>query len=130
MSDGDDTSDGIAGRMRIVHDYIHFDYKADQDHKEAETEARNELTMAVFLAGPDEASQGECLRDSCGEPRWKVPTSESCLCRDHTLEVLRGEAKAPPLRRNIDYQYPGPRKTFLVEQLPDGVLPIYDKDRS
>lgn len=32
-----------------------------------------------------------------------------------------------PLRRNLDYQSIA-RKTFLVEQLPDGALPIYDKE--
>lgn len=32
-----------------------------------------------------------------------------------------------PLRRRRDYTSVG-RKTFLVEQLPDGALPIYDKD--
>jgi hypothetical protein len=32
-----------------------------------------------------------------------------------------------PLRLRRDYMAVG-RKTFLVEQLPDGALPIYDKD--
>src|SRR5690606_35999447 len=32
-----------------------------------------------------------------------------------------------PLRLRRDYTAVG-RKTFLVEQLPDGALPIYDKD--
>lgn len=32
-----------------------------------------------------------------------------------------------PLRTRRDYTAVG-RKTFLVEQLPDGALPIYDKD--
>ncbi|HQP38205.1 MAG TPA: hypothetical protein PLI95_23635, partial [Polyangiaceae bacterium] len=32
-----------------------------------------------------------------------------------------------PLRERRDYSSVG-RKTFLVEQLPDGALPIYDKD--
>jgi len=32
-----------------------------------------------------------------------------------------------PLRTRRDYTSVG-RKTFLVEQLPDGALPIYDKD--
>lgn len=32
-----------------------------------------------------------------------------------------------PLRTRRDYAAVG-RKTFLVEQLPDGALPIYDKD--
>ena len=32
-----------------------------------------------------------------------------------------------PLRRRRDYTSVG-RKAFYVEQLPDGALPIYDKD--
>lgn len=32
-----------------------------------------------------------------------------------------------PLRLRRDYMAVG-RKTFLVEQLPDGALPVYDKD--
>jgi hypothetical protein len=34
---------------------------------------------------------------------------------------------AAPLRRSIDYQSIA-RRTFLVEQLPDGALPVYDRD--
>ncbi len=34
---------------------------------------------------------------------------------------------AQPLRTRIDYQSVG-RRTFMVEQLPDGALPIYDRD--
>lgn len=33
----------------------------------------------------------------------------------------------PPLRRNIDYQAVG-RRTFLVETLPPGTLPVIDRD--
>ena len=32
-----------------------------------------------------------------------------------------------PLRRNIDYQSHSSR-TFLIEQLPEGALPVYDRD--
>ena len=32
-----------------------------------------------------------------------------------------------PLRRRIDYAAVA-RKTFLVEQLPDGAIPIYDRN--
>jgi len=34
---------------------------------------------------------------------------------------------AAPLRARLDYAAVG-RKTFLVQQIPDGALPIYDKD--
>jgi len=48
------------------------------------------------------------------------------------LKTPQGRAKlaasmTQPLRTRRDYSSVG-RKTFLVEQLPDGALPIYDKD--
>jgi len=48
------------------------------------------------------------------------------------LKTPQGRAKlaasmTQPLRTRRDYTSVG-RKTFLVEQLPDGALPIYDKD--
>ena len=48
------------------------------------------------------------------------------------IKTPQGRAKlaasmTQPLRTRRDYAAVG-RKTFLVEQLPDGALPIYDKD--
>ena len=48
------------------------------------------------------------------------------------ISTPQGRAKlamsmTQPLRLRRDYMAVG-RKTFLVEQLPDGALPIYDKD--
>ena len=48
------------------------------------------------------------------------------------VKTAAGRAKlaasmVQPLRMRRDYTAVG-RKTFLVEQLPDGALPIYDKD--
>ena len=37
------------------------------------------------------------------------------------------QSMAAPLRARLDYQSVG-RRTFLVEQLPEGALPIYDRD--
>lgn len=51
---------------------------------------------------------------------------------DQHLQSAQGRQKiaasmTQPLRLRRDYSSVG-RKTFLVEQLPDGALPIYDKD--
>jgi hypothetical protein len=47
----------------------------------------------------------KCMRMTCEEPRWKHPEKgDLVLCQAHAEEVFRGEAKAPPLRRGIDYQ--------------------------
>lgn len=46
----------------------------------------------------------KCLRLFCNERKWKeYCESGSCMCKEHTEEVLRGERSAPPLRHNIDY---------------------------
>lgn len=69
---------------------------------------------SVLLVNEDLAN---CMREGCEERRCIVPVQgESVLCRFHTEEVFRGEAKAPPIRRGFDYQAVG-RKTFLVDDL-------------
>ena len=49
--------------------------------------------------------EGVCMRLGCGQKRAPHPDGggETVLCEAHLEEVLRGEAKAPPLRRNLDY---------------------------
>lgn len=42
-------------------------------------------------------------------------------------KVALGQAMANPIRRNLDYQGVG-RKAIVVDPLPQGALPIYDKD--
>lgn len=62
---------------------------------------------------------GICMRQGCGQKRWAHPyKGELVLCEDHAEEVFRGEAKGPPLRRGIDYQFVA-RPTFLVEFIPE-----------
>jgi hypothetical protein len=61
----------------------------------------------------------DCMEKGCAEKRCVIPgEGESVLCEFHTREVLACRAKAPPIRRGIDYQSVG-RKTFLVDFLPD-----------
>ena len=68
----------------------------------------------------------KCMERGCYEPRWKHPkTGETVLCHDHLYLVVFCGHRVPPLRQRLDYSPVG-RKTFLVEQLPDGALPIYD----
>lgn len=74
-----------------------------------------ELLEKFDLGHPIEGTK--CMR--CSEPRWSHPTTgELVLCRDHALAVVRGEARAPALRRNIDYQATS-RRSLIVDQLPD-----------
>lgn len=37
------------------------------------------------------------------------------------------QAMIAPIRRNLDYQSTA-RRTFMVEELPEGALPVYDRD--
>lgn len=45
----------------------------------------------------------------------------------HEGKVALGQAMANPIRRNLDYQGVG-RKALVVDPLPQGALPIYDRD--
>ena len=42
-------------------------------------------------------------------------------------KIALGQAMATPIRRNLDYQGVG-RKALVVDPLPQGALPIYDRD--
>ena len=42
-------------------------------------------------------------------------------------KVALAQAMANPIRRNLDYQGVG-RKALRVDPLPQGALPVYDKD--
>ncbi len=42
-------------------------------------------------------------------------------------KIALGQAMANPIRRNLDYQGVG-RKALVVDPLPQGALPIYDRD--
>lgn len=47
----------------------------------------------------------------------------------HSTEgkIALGQAMATPIRRNLDYQGVG-RKALVVDALPQGALPVYDRD--
>lgn len=45
----------------------------------------------------------------------------------HEGKIALGQAMANPIRRNLDYQGVG-RKALVVDPLPQGALPVYDKD--
>jgi hypothetical protein len=91
------------------------------------------LKGTTFLYGDphDKPSlPGRCMRadEGCSGECWTDPEKgELVLCQEHAQEVFSGARRAPPLRSRRDYTSVG-RKTFLVETLPPGTLPIYDKD--
>jgi len=82
--------------------------------------AKKDEIIAEFV---EAAAAPKCMRWGCQELCWIHPErGRLVLCRDHAEEVFRGEAKAPPLRRNIDY-VSVPRRTLLIEDLPKDIDP-------
>lgn len=64
------------------------------------------------------------------EPSFSDKQREALLKKALTTQegkVALGQAMANPIRRNLDYQGVG-RKALVVDPLPQGALPIYDKD--
>jgi len=66
-------------------------------------------------------SQGTSLNDSQRDELIKQALSSQ------EGKVALGQAMANPIRRNLDYQGVG-RKALVVDPLPQGALPVYDRD--
>ncbi len=65
-----------------------------------------------------------------GEPSYTDEQREALLQKALMTQegkIALGQAMANPIRRNLDYQGVG-RKAIVVDPLPQGALPIYDKD--
>jgi len=63
-------------------------------------------------------------------PKYSAEAREAMLKKALMTQegkVALGQAMANPIRRNLDYQGVG-RKAVIVDPLPQGALPIYDKD--
>lgn len=63
-------------------------------------------------------------------PSFSDEAKEALLAQALNSEkgkVALGQAMANPIRRNLDYQGVG-RKALVVDPLPQGALPVYDKD--
>lgn len=73
------------------------------------------------------------------QPSSSVIPAGSSLSEDQRDEMIKsalltqegkialGQAMANPIRRNLDYQGVG-RKALVVDPLPQGALPVYDRD--
>jgi len=69
------------------------------------------------LPGTASAAPSEEARDAL--LRQALTTQEG--------KIALGQAMANPIRRNLDYQGVG-RKALVIDPLPQGALPVYDKD--
>lgn len=77
----------------------------------------NSLTNAPGTAAGSAPGFSEEQRDAL--LRQALQTQEG--------KIALGQAMANPIRRNLDYQGVG-RKALVVDPLPQGALPVYDKD--
>lgn len=91
--------------------------------------------MSPYGGMPRQASQLAAMNPAMDIARFGAgqlsPDVKQAMISDN-IATPAGRAKlaaslTQPLRLRRDYTSVG-RKTFLVEQLPDGALPIYDKD--
>lgn len=58
-----------------------------------------------------------------------ITDDDDALARDNYLEEFKrrlAQSMANPIRKRLDYQGIA-RKLFIVQQLPDGALPTYDR---
>jgi len=65
-----------------------------------------------------------------GKPSFNDEQRDELIKRALTSEdgkIALGQAMANPIRRNLDYMGIG-RKVFVVDPLPQGALPVYDRD--
>jgi hypothetical protein len=82
--------------------------------------------IVKFAAVMDESSnvslsQGSSLNDQQRDELIK----QALLTQEGKIAL--GQAMANPIRKNLDYQGVG-RKAVVVDPLPQGALPVYDRD--
>lgn len=90
---------------------------------------RDALSQLVKYASIIEETQS-ANQSLAGKPSFNDEQRDELIKRALTSEdgkVALGQAMANPIRRNLDYMGIG-RKVFVVDPLPQGALPVYDRD--
>ena len=90
---------------------------------------RDALSQLVKYASIVEETQS-ANQSLAGKPSFNDEQRDELIKRALTSEdgkVALGQAMANPIRRNLDYMGIG-RKVFVVDPLPQGALPVYDRD--
>lgn len=82
------------------------------------------IKYANMLGGPS-SSAVEAEAPTFSDEAKEAMLSQALLTTEG--KVALGQAMANPIRRNLDYQGVG-RKALIVDPLPQGALPVYDKD--
>jgi len=90
---------------------------------------RDALSQLVKYASIIEETQS-ANQSLAGRPSFNDEQRDELIKRALTSEdgkIALGQAMANPIRRNLDYMGIG-RKVFVVDPLPQGALPVYDRD--
>jgi hypothetical protein len=90
---------------------------------------RDALSQLVKYASIIEETQS-ANQALAGKPSFNDEQRDELIKRALTSEdgkIALGQAMANPIRRNLDYMGIG-RKVFVVDPLPQGALPVYDRD--
>lgn len=90
---------------------------------------RDALAQLVKYASIVEETQS-ANQALAGKPSFNDEQRDELIKRALTSEdgkIALGQAMANPIRRNLDYMGIG-RKVFVVDPLPQGALPVYDRD--
>ncbi len=90
---------------------------------------KDALAQLVKYASIIEETQS-ANQSLAGKPSFNDEQRDELIKRALTSEdgkIALGQAMANPIRRNLDYMGIG-RKVFVVDPLPQGALPVYDRD--
>lgn len=90
---------------------------------------KDALSQLVKYASIIEETQS-ANQNLAGRPSFNDEQRDELIKRALTSEdgkIALGQAMANPIRRNLDYMGIG-RKVFVVDPLPQGALPVYDRD--
>jgi hypothetical protein len=90
---------------------------------------KDALAQLVKYASIIEETQS-ANQNLAGKPSFNDEQRDELIKRALTSQdgkVALGQAMANPIRRNLDYMGIG-RKVFVVDPLPQGALPVYDRD--
>lgn len=82
--------------------------------------------IVKFAAVMDESSNASLAQGSSLNDQQRDELIKQALLTQEG-KIALGQAMANPIRKNLDYQGVG-RKAVVVDPLPQGALPVYDRD--
>ena len=89
------------------------------------TDALNQLIKYASVLSNNVPSNAAQAESSFSEDQREAMLKKALMTQEGKIAL--GQAMANPIRRALDYQGVG-RKALVVDPLPQGALPVYDKD--